>query len=218
MHVFVSVSVCPSVRLLQREILAVWDVDLPPSSRVSLWRLNLSPCLYVLGQVLTRKNIEDVIKFAKREKLFILADEVSTPWMFVCCIIAHLLTLLYSVYYCCLRLKLFLSCITVARFKFQLPSAYWESRVYCTVARFQTSHPATSLKPVIPFQVCDYTSCRSAITELHIHKIMFSCRFFDDMSYSAPKYTVWWKSPQFFAPQCSWPIDVQALAWKNCII
>ena len=28
------------------------------------------------GQVLSRQNIEDVIKFAKREKLFILADEV----------------------------------------------------------------------------------------------------------------------------------------------
>jgi len=31
---------------------------------------------FVLGQVLSRRNIEDVIKFAKRQKLFILADEV----------------------------------------------------------------------------------------------------------------------------------------------
>jgi aspartate/methionine/tyrosine aminotransferase len=29
------------------------------------------------GQVLSRQNIEDVIKFAKRERLFILADEVK---------------------------------------------------------------------------------------------------------------------------------------------
>jgi len=36
--------------------------------------------------VLSRQNIEDVIKFARREKLFILADEV-------CCILAVLLTL-----------------------------------------------------------------------------------------------------------------------------
>ncbi|XP_041375137.1 alanine aminotransferase 2-like [Gigantopelta aegis] len=32
--------------------------------------------LFILGQVLTRKNIEDVIKFAKEENLFVLADEV----------------------------------------------------------------------------------------------------------------------------------------------
>ena len=31
----------------------------------------------VSGQVLSRKNIEDVIKFAKREGLFVLADEVG---------------------------------------------------------------------------------------------------------------------------------------------
>jgi len=30
------------------------------------------------GQVLSRQNIEDVIKFAQREKLLILADEVRT--------------------------------------------------------------------------------------------------------------------------------------------
>jgi len=35
-------------------------------------------CCSVSGQVLTRQNIEDIIKFAKREKLFILADEVCT--------------------------------------------------------------------------------------------------------------------------------------------
>jgi len=29
-----------------------------------------------VGQVLSRQNIEDVIKFAKRENLLILADEV----------------------------------------------------------------------------------------------------------------------------------------------
>ena len=29
-----------------------------------------------IGQVLSRENIENIIKFAKREKLFILADEV----------------------------------------------------------------------------------------------------------------------------------------------
>ncbi len=33
----------------------------------------------VSGSVLTKQNIEDVIKFAKREKLFIIADEVSEP-------------------------------------------------------------------------------------------------------------------------------------------
>ena len=31
-----------------------------------------------VGQVLTRQNIEDVIEFAERENLFILADEVCT--------------------------------------------------------------------------------------------------------------------------------------------
>jgi len=35
-------------------------------------------CDDVLGQVLSRRNIEDVIKFAKHEKLFILADEVRS--------------------------------------------------------------------------------------------------------------------------------------------
>lgn len=30
-----------------------------------------------LGQVLSRKNIEDVIKFAYKEKLYLFADEVS---------------------------------------------------------------------------------------------------------------------------------------------
>lgn len=32
---------------------------------------------YILGQVLTRDNIENIIKFAKQENLFILADEVN---------------------------------------------------------------------------------------------------------------------------------------------
>ena len=35
----------------------------------------LATCLNA-GQVLTRQNIEDVVKFAKRENLLILADEV----------------------------------------------------------------------------------------------------------------------------------------------
>ena len=35
-------------------------------------------CDFVAGQVLSRQNIENVIKFAKREKLLILADEVRT--------------------------------------------------------------------------------------------------------------------------------------------
>lgn len=35
-------------------------------------------CTYLnyLGQVLTKENVEDVIKFAYKEKLFLLADEV----------------------------------------------------------------------------------------------------------------------------------------------
>lgn len=31
----------------------------------------------IVGQVLSRQNIADIIKFAKRENLFILADEVE---------------------------------------------------------------------------------------------------------------------------------------------
>jgi len=33
-------------------------------------------CLNCLGQVLTKENVVDVIKFAYKEKLFLLADEV----------------------------------------------------------------------------------------------------------------------------------------------
>jgi len=36
------------------------------------------------GQVLSRQNIEDVIKFAKRENLLILADEVCI-YTALCC-------------------------------------------------------------------------------------------------------------------------------------
>ena len=41
--------------------------------------VKLTTCL-LAGQVLTRQNIEDVIKFAKRENLLILADEV---WLYI---------------------------------------------------------------------------------------------------------------------------------------
>ena len=34
-------------------------------------------CLSLSGQVLARKNIEEVIKFAKEENLFLMADEVG---------------------------------------------------------------------------------------------------------------------------------------------
>lgn len=35
---------------------------------------------HILGQVLSRENIEEVIKFAYREKLFLFADEVSRDY------------------------------------------------------------------------------------------------------------------------------------------
>lgn len=35
-----------------------------------------------LGQVLTKENVEDVIKFAYKEKLFLLADEVRFVVLF----------------------------------------------------------------------------------------------------------------------------------------
>ena len=37
---------------------------------------NAASASLTVGQVLSRQNIEDVIKFAKRENLLILADEV----------------------------------------------------------------------------------------------------------------------------------------------
>jgi Na+/H+-dicarboxylate symporter len=40
-------------------------------------RLHYGFVVLIIGQVLSRQNIEDVIKFAKEERLFILADEVS---------------------------------------------------------------------------------------------------------------------------------------------
>jgi hypothetical protein len=47
--------------------------------RVEGWGRNvLFVMLFVTGQVLSRQNIEDIIKFAKKEQLFILADEVSS--------------------------------------------------------------------------------------------------------------------------------------------
>ena len=33
--------------------------------------------MYFVGQVLSKKNIEDIIKFAKQNNLFICADEVN---------------------------------------------------------------------------------------------------------------------------------------------
>jgi len=47
---------------------------------VTKWLLISDIVLLLIGQVLSRQNIEDVIKFAKKEKLFILADEVSESW------------------------------------------------------------------------------------------------------------------------------------------
>jgi len=44
-------------------------------------KLAFITCL-TAGQVLTRQNIEDVIKFAKRENLLILADEVPLVTMY----------------------------------------------------------------------------------------------------------------------------------------
>ena len=41
--------------------------------------------LFILGQVLTRKNIEDIINFAKEENLFLLADEVCL----IVCVCVH---------------------------------------------------------------------------------------------------------------------------------
>lgn len=45
-------------------------------------QLTINMSLNCLGQVLTRENVEDVIKFAYKEKLFLLADEVII--MLVC--------------------------------------------------------------------------------------------------------------------------------------
>lgn len=49
--------------------------------------------MYVAGQVLSRKNIEDIIKFAHRENLFIFADEVSPAECPRCRVYVHHMSL-----------------------------------------------------------------------------------------------------------------------------
>ena len=54
----------------------------------------------ISGQVLTRQNIEDIIKFAKRENLFILADEVSVTFNGGCTwLLCHIVAYLYVAKY-----------------------------------------------------------------------------------------------------------------------
>ena len=46
--------------------------------------------MFFSGQVLTRQNIEDIIKFAARHNLFVLADEVSNKACTYVCIPEYL--------------------------------------------------------------------------------------------------------------------------------